>query len=111
MPFDYIFYLEEFNNGIRTKIGSYYSFNDVVEARIEKFGSYEEKDRLIFSVKIGKSYKNRGWAIIRDSTYDLIPKLPYEDNCDIIVDGIPTTAKLNLLLKQTLRAELMLNCY
>ena len=54
-------------------------------------------DKLIFSVKVGKSYKNRGWSLIRDSTYDLVSKLPYEDNCDIVVDGIPTTGKLNLL--------------
>ena len=54
-------------------------------------------DRLVFSVKVGKSYKNRGWSIIRDSTYELIPKLEYEDECDIIVDGIPTKAKFNIL--------------
>ena len=98
VPFDYIFILEEFNDGIREEIGTYYSFKDAVIARDEIFGKDEsKKDRLTFSVKVGKSYKNRGWSIIRDTTYDLIPKLPYEDDCDIIVDGIPTTARLNLL--------------
>lgn len=98
VPFDYIFILEEFEDGIKNEIGRYYSFKEAVLARDEKFGkSIVNLDRLVFSVKIGKSYKNRGWSIIRDTTYDLIPKLPYEDNCDIIVDGIPTTAKLNLL--------------
>ena len=98
VPFDYVFILEEFEGGIRREIGRYYSFKDAVVARNEKFGkSTHNLDKLVFSVKIGKSYKNRGWSIIRDTTYDLIPKLPYEDNCDIIVDGIPTTAKLNLL--------------
>ena len=98
VPFDYIFILEDFNNGVRKEIGRYYSFNDVVKARTEIFGEYDvELNELTFSVKIGKSFKNRGWSIIRDTTYDLIPKLPYEDSCDIIVDGIPTTAKLNLL--------------
>lgn len=98
VPFDYIFILEEFNEGVRKEIGTYYSFKDAVMARNEKFGDVGDKqDKLIFSVKVGKSYKNRGWSIIRDTTYDLIPKLPYEDDCDIIVDGIQTTARLNLL--------------
>lgn len=98
VPFDYIFILEGIKNGVKEELGRYYSFRDIVLAKNEIFGSNDDKsDRLIFSVKIGKSYKNRGWAIIRDSTYDLIPKLPYEDECDIIVDGIPTTARLNLL--------------
>ena len=90
--------MEKLENGIPRELGRYYSFQDVVIARNEEFGEYKEDlDKLVFSVKIGKSYKNRGWSIIRDTTYDLIPKLPYEDDCDIIVDGIPTTAKLNLL--------------
>lgn len=98
VPFDYIFILEKNDNGIKEKIGTYYSFKDVIAAKEEKLtDSSNEVDKLIFSVKIGKSYKNRGWSIIRDSTYDLIPKLPYEDECDIIVDGISTTGRLNLL--------------
>ncbi len=98
VPFDYIFILEKNDNGIKEEIGTYYSFKDVIAAKEEKLAnSSNEVDTLIFSVKIGKSYKNRGWSIIRDSTYDLIPKLPYEDECDIIVDGIPTTGRLNLL--------------
>lgn len=98
VPFDYIFILEEFNAGERKEIGTYYSFKEAVTARKEKFGNYKDKlSSLTFSVKVGKSYKNRGWSIIRDTTYDLVPKLDYEDECDIIVDGIPTTGKLNLL--------------
>lgn len=93
VPFDYIFILE---NEDKKEVGRYYSFRDVVIAKNE-LNKREEIDKLVFSVKIGKSYKNRGWAIIRDSTYDLVPKLPYEDECDIIVDGIPTTARFNLL--------------
>ena len=98
VPFDYIFILEKNDNGIKEEIGTYYSFKDVIAAKEEKLAnSSNEVDKLIFSVKIGKSYKNRGWSIIRDSTYDLIPKLPYEDECDIIVDGISKTGRLNLL--------------
>ncbi len=97
VPFDYIFILEESDYGVPKEIGRYYSFKDAVIARDEIFGKSDKKDKLTFSVKVGKSYKNRGWSIIRDTTYELIPKLPYEEECDIIVDGIPTTAKLNLL--------------
>ena len=98
VPFAYIFIIEKNDNGIKEEIGTYYSFKDVIAAKEEKLAnSSNEVDKLIFSVKIGKSYKNRGWSIIRDSTYDLIPKLPYEDECDIIVDGISTTGRLNLL--------------
>ena len=98
VPFDYIFILEKNDGEIKEEIGTYYSFKDVVAARDEKLGDITNNiDKLVFSVKIGKSYKNRGWSIIRDSTYDLFPKLPYEDDCDIIVDGIHTTGRLNLL--------------
>lgn len=52
---------------------------------------------LFFSVKVGKSYKNGGWAIKRDEAIMLLPKLSYEDECDIIVDGIHSKAKLNIV--------------
>lgn len=57
----------------------------------------DSQKKLFFSVKVGKSYKNRGWALARSSTVDLIPILPYEDECDIIVDGVPAKAHLNIL--------------
>lgn len=54
-------------------------------------------EELNVSVKVGKSYKNRGWALKRASTFELIPLLPYEEECDIIVDGIPAKAHFNIL--------------
>ena len=54
-------------------------------------------EELNVSVKVGKSYKNRGWALNRSSTYELIPILPYEEECDIIVDGIHAKAHFNIL--------------
>lgn len=60
-------------------------------------GRENEFDKLIFNVKVGKSYKNRGWSVIREETKSLVPLLPYEDSCDIIVDGIPAKAHFNLL--------------
>ena len=97
VPFDYIFIVEFFEDGKMIELGNYMSFEEALIAKSEYLNQKEDVDKLIFSVKVGKSFKNRGWSIIRDSTYDLIPKLEYEDNCDIIVDGIPTKAKLNLL--------------
>ena len=53
--------------------------------------------RLSFSVKLNKSITSRGWSIKREYTYDLIPFLPYEEECDIILDGIKAKARLNIL--------------
>lgn len=55
------------------------------------------QNKLYFSVKVGKSYKNKGWALSREATIDLIPLMSYEDECDIIVDGVPAKAHLNIL--------------
>ena len=57
----------------------------------------DNQNKIIFSVKVGKSYKNRGWAIPRQSAIDLLPILPYEEECDIIVDGIHAKAHFNIL--------------
>jgi len=97
VPFDYIFIVEFIENGEKIELGNYMSFDEALTARNEYLDQQANIDRLVFSVKVGKSYKNRGWSIIRDSTYELIPKLEYEDECDIIVDGIPTKAKFNIL--------------
>lgn len=57
----------------------------------------ESSKSLLFSVKVGKSYKNKGWALNRDSAVILIPKLSYEEECDIILDGIPSKARFNIV--------------
>ena len=52
---------------------------------------------LKFSVKFNeKSISSKGWSIKRECTYDLIPQLPYEEECDIIFDGITAKARLNI---------------
>ena len=52
---------------------------------------------LIFSVKFNeKSITSKGWSIKREHTYDLIPPMPYEDECDIIFDGVKAKARLNI---------------
>ena len=51
----------------------------------------------MFSVKFNeKSITSKGWSIKREYTYDLIPKLPYETECDIILDGVKAKARLNI---------------
>ena len=54
------------------------------------------KKSLIFSVKLAKSRTSKGWSISRDSIMPLIPKLPYETECDIIVGDVHAKARLNL---------------
>ena len=52
---------------------------------------------LEFSVKFNeKSITSKGWSIKREFTYDLIPKLPYETECDIVLDGVKAKARLNI---------------
>lgn len=43
-----------------------------------------------------KSITSKGWSIKREFTYDLIPKLPYETECDIVLDGVKAKARLNI---------------
>lgn len=57
----------------------------------------ESNQSLLFSVKVGKSYKNRGWALNRESAVSLVPKVSYEEECDILVDGIPAKARFNIV--------------
>lgn len=54
------------------------------------------KKSLIFSVKLAKSRTSKGWSISRDSIMSLIPKLPYETECDIIAGDVHAKARLNL---------------
>ncbi len=54
------------------------------------------KKSLIFSVKLAKSRSSKGWSITRDSIIPLVPKLPYETECDIIAGDMHAKARLNL---------------
>ena len=54
------------------------------------------KKSLIFSVKLAKSRSSKGWSITRDSIIPLVPKLPYETECDIIAGDVHAKARLNL---------------
>ena len=53
-------------------------------------------DSIEFPVTVGKSYKNRGWAVKRDHLIRFVPKIPYEKECIILVNGRPITGKINI---------------
>ena len=50
-------------------------------------------------ITLTKDRKHKGWVVPRAKTFDLIPKLSYEDGCDIIIDGIPAKARLTILFR------------
>ncbi len=56
----------------------------------------EYVDKIHTTVKVGKSYNNKGWTISRKDISLLIPLLSYEKECDVIVDGIPSKGRLSI---------------
>lgn len=61
-----------------------------------------EEPHVKVSFKIGTSYKHSFLVLTRNETKDIIPHLPYEDECDVIFDGIKAKIKLNVLLRLSL---------
>lgn len=57
----------------------------------------KNEDKYEFGFKIGKAYKHGFLVLTRTETYDLLPKLPYEEECDIFVDKIHSKARLNFV--------------
>ena len=57
----------------------------------------EDSKILVFHTKVGKSYKNHGWSLSRQEFLNFLPLISYEEECDAIIDGIPTKAKLNIM--------------
>ena len=64
----------------------------------EDVGVFSDKlsDTIDFPVTVGKSYKNRGWAVKREHLERFVPKLPYEEDCVILVNGRPISGKINI---------------
>ena len=56
----------------------------------------DESFYLSFPVTVGKSYKNKGWAVKRGYLDSFVPKIPYEKECTIFVEGIEIKGKLNI---------------
>ena len=63
---------------------------------LEKNEELMYKKSLIFSVKLASSISSKGWSVTREAILPIIPKLSYETECDIIVDGVHAKARLNL---------------
>lgn len=61
-----------------------------------------EEPHVKVSFKIGTSYKHGFLVLTRNETENIIPNLPYEQECDVIFDGIEAKIKLNVLLRLTL---------
>ena len=58
--------------------------------------SQKLEDSIEFPVTVGKSYKNRGWAIKRSHLKRFVPKIPYEKECVVLVNGRPISGKINI---------------
>ena len=56
----------------------------------------DESFYLSFPVTVGKSYKNKGWAVKRSYLDSFVPKIPYEKECTIFVEGIEIKGRLNI---------------
>ena len=56
----------------------------------------DESFYLSFPVTVGKSYKNKGWAVKRSHLDSFVPRIPYERECTIFVEGIEIKGKLNI---------------
>ncbi len=92
--------------------GEFSSLTEAIEARNQleyegwpissdkvKIDDLSDEDYLNFSFKVGKSYKHGFLVLTRHETEDLIPRLPYEKECDIILDGIRANIRLNVVLR------------
>lgn len=98
-------------NGKYFNFGSYSTLEEAIEVRndLNDCGwplpkDYEMISEVIsnisFPVSLGiSSYNHRMWSIKRSYLTDLIPHSKYEKESNLIIDGIPVSAKLNLLTR------------
>ena len=54
-----------------------------------------DSKKFTASVKVGKSAINRGWAIPREDSINLIPKMKCEEQFPVLIDGVPAKGKIN----------------
>lgn len=55
-----------------------------------------ESSKINFQVTVGKSYKNKGWAVKRSNLNTFVPKIPYEKECTMYIEEIKIPAKINI---------------
>ena len=68
-----------------------YLNSNIVDYEQKNFGS----KKFTASVKVGKSGINRGWAIPRTDSVNLIPKMKCEEPFPVLIDGVPAKGKIN----------------
>lgn len=76
-----------------------------------KFGSLDDEEEDIteetiysnitdecigFPVTVGKSYKNKGWAVKRSHLESFVPRISYEKECIFLVEGFEVVGKANI---------------
>ena len=55
-----------------------------------------ESSKINFQVTVGKSYKNKGWAVKRSNLNTFVPEIPYEKECTMYIEEIKIPAKINI---------------
>ena len=68
-----------------------YLNSNIITDEQKNYGS----NKFTASVKVGKSAKNRGWAIPREDSINLIPKMKCEEPFPVLIDGVPAKGKIN----------------
>lgn len=86
-------YLE--NPSMHVSFGSFYE-DDLEEIAEDMLYSDIAKDILEFPVTVGKSYKNRGWAVKRSYLNDFIQYSDFEKECNFLVCGKEVSGKINI---------------
>lgn len=98
-------------NGVKYSFGEFSSFDEAKSKvewlerqgwpiRVEDLNNNGSNDSFLnVSFKVGKSYKHGFMVLTRHETEDLIPHLPYETECDIVLDDVRAKIKLNVLLR------------
>ena len=86
-------YLED--PSMDVSFGSFYD-DDLEEMAEDMIYSDIVKDILGFPVTVGKSYKNKGWAVKRSYLNNFIPYSDFEKECNFTVCGNEVNGKINV---------------
>ena len=71
---------------------------NIISYSNKKSLSEEEIDNNYqFDIKVGKAFKHGFLVLKRKECYELFPKISYENECEIILDGIESKARLNFV--------------
>lgn len=83
---------------IKVPLVIYFSEDKLFKNVDSKYGD-NYLDQVDTSLRVGKSFKSKGWQLSREVVSSFIPIKDYEGTYDILVDNIPAKAKLNLQLR------------